>query len=111
MNQIDRFREIVTSYRKHGWELRRVLVCEQTRLAFAVSGEVELTGIEPEASAIDGIWFARPSHAGREAWELRLVGDMPYALFEAFEAGLDNDLREEKLREIEARMIEYAARA
>lgn len=84
-------------------------MCEQTRGALTVSGEHDLDGIEPEVTSVDALWFARPSHAGREAWELRLVGETPYALFEAFEKDFDDDLRDEKLREMQARLIEYVA--
>jgi len=55
----------------------------------------------------DAMWFARPSHAGREAWELRLVAEQPYALFEAFEAAETEEEREETRCEMEARMRDY----
>jgi hypothetical protein len=110
MNQLDRFRETISSYRKHGWQLRRVLISESTADALRRSGELDFDGIEPEGTPVDALWFARPSHAGREAWELRLIGDSPYALFEAFDADCDEDLREEKLREMQTRLIEYATR-
>ena len=58
----------------------------------------------------DALWFARPSHAGREAWELRLVAEQPYALFEAFEADETEEEREEARREMEARMRDYLKR-
>lgn len=110
MNQLDRFKETINSYRKHGWQLRRVLMCEDTRKEFLGSAEVDLNGIEPAVTLVDALWFARPSLAGREAWELRLVGETPYALFEAFEADCEDDLREETLREMQARLIEFAAK-
>lgn len=110
MNQIERFRETISSYRKHGWQLRRMLMCEHTKSALTVSGAHDIDGIEPEVTSVDAVWFARPSHAGREAWELRLVGETPYALFEAFERDFDDDLREEKLQEMQARLIDYVAR-
>lgn len=110
MNQLDSFNETITSYRKHGWQLRRVLMRERTKSDLAISGGVDLDGIEPEVTSVDALWFARPSHAGREAWELRLIGDTPYALFEAFDADCDDDLREETLREMQARLIDYATR-
>lgn len=64
-----------------------------------------------EESSIDALWFARASHAGREAWELRLVADTPYALFETFEPDEREEEREELRREMEARLRDYAARA
>jgi hypothetical protein len=108
MNQLDRFKETIASYRKHGWQLRRVLMCEQTRNLFKESGGLDLYGIEPVVIPVDAVWFSRPSHAGREAWELRLVDETAYALFDAFEPDIDDESREEKLQEMQARMIEYA---
>ena len=55
-------------------------------------------------AGFDALWFARPSSAGREAWELRHVAAQPYALFEAFETDEDEELREEARREMENRM-------
>ncbi len=56
------------------------------------------------------MWFTRPSAEGREAWELRLVGDTPYALFELFEPDEEEEDREDVRREMEARLREYAGR-
>jgi len=54
------------------------------------------------------MWFARPAQGGREAWELRLVGETPYALFELFEPDEEEEEREDVRREMEARMREHA---
>lgn len=108
MNQLDRFRDTISSYRKHGWQLRRVLISEPTADALRRSDQLDFDGIEPEVTSVDALWFARPSHAGREAWELRLIGDTPYALFEAFESDCDEELREKTLRVMQERLVEYA---
>jgi hypothetical protein len=57
------------------------------------------------------LWFSRPSHAGREAWELRLVSETPYALFETFEPDEAEYERVELRREMEARLRDYANKA
>jgi hypothetical protein len=111
MNQVNRFAETIAAYSKHDWQLRRVLVCEASRDLVAKSIDDVFGGIEPVVSSVDALWFARPSHGGREAWELRLVGESPYALFESFEADAEADLVEKTLNEMETRLIEYAARA
>lgn len=106
MSQFERFREIIAAYGRHGWRLRRVLVRPQTRAEMSDTdawGELfEDAGVE-EAS-VDALWFARPSHAGREAWELRHVADTPYALFETFEADEAEEDREDVRREMLARL-------
>lgn len=98
------FGEIIAAYQRHGWELRRVLLKPATRSGL---GE-HVAGLFAEAklidSQIDALWFARPSHAGREAWELRLAAEQPYALFEAFEADENEEEREEARIEMENKM-------
>ncbi|MDT4954962.1 MAG: hypothetical protein QOJ02_3100 [Acidobacteriota bacterium] len=111
MSQVERISETITTYRKHGWRLERALLRPETL--------VELTNSQPkifedatlQEATLDALWFARPSHAGREAWELRLVAETPYALFETFEMDEAEEDREEVRREMEARLSEHAARS
>ena len=103
MNNADLFGELVATYRKHGWELRGALLQPATRAEIqSVIGEVSVKDAE-----FDALWFSRPSHHNREAWELRLLAQTQYALFEAFEAEETDEQREELRREMEARMREY----
>ena len=105
MDVSDLFIEIVEVYSKHGWELRRVLLRQETRIQFdhtRVSGQVSM-----HEAAIDALWFSRPSHSGREAWELRALSENPYALFETFEADETEMEREEARLEMEARLREH----
>ena len=108
MNQLDLFVETIASYRKHGWQVQRLLMCKATADAFGTTGESGIEGIVPEVTLVDALWFSRPSHNGRVAWELRLVGETPYALFEAFEADCTAELREEMMCDMQKRLIEYA---
>ena len=99
------FIEIVGVYSKHGWQVRRVLLRPETRAQFdqKMVGE-QVSVIE---DTIDALWFSRPSHSGREAWELRALSENPYALFETFEADESQEQRDEMLLEMENRMREY----
>ena len=99
------FIEIVAVYSKHGWELRRVLLRPEMRAQF----DQKLVGEQVSLleGAIDALWFSRPSHSGREAWELRALSENPYALFETFEADETSEDRDEMLLEMENRMKEY----
>ena len=99
--------EILALYQKHGWELRRVLLRPESR-AGCETERLPLGGVETEEATIDALWFSRPSHQGREAWELRLIAENPYALFETFEADELEEEREDMRREMEARMREYS---
>lgn len=102
--------EIVGTYRKHGWELRRVLLRPETRAE--MQSETDLAAAPLDLALVydaevDGLWFSRPSHEEREAWELRLLAENPFALFETFEKDETEEQREELRREMEARLREY----
>jgi hypothetical protein len=98
--------EIVGVYQKHGWQWRRALLSPESR-AMLENEISSLSGVETQEATIDALWFSRASHAQREAWELRLVAENPYALFETFEADESEEEREDVRREMEARMREY----
>ena len=111
MNKADLFTELIATYRSHGWELRSALMQPQTRAEIR-SEEADLPGALPIADAtIDALWFSRPSHNGREAWELRLMAETQYALFETFEADETEEQRDEVRREMEARLRDYVSPA
>ena len=105
---MERIHEIIAPYAKHGWRLRRALIRPETRAHLAGREAEVFEDIAVRDSSIDALWFARPSHAGREAWELRLVSETPYALFETFEADEQEEDREEVRLEMEARLVEYS---
>lgn len=87
-----------------------MLLSPVTRAEIGSGAEI-FGGAPVQDSEIDALWFARPSHANREAWELRLVADTPYALFETFEPDETEEEREDLRREMEARLRDYATRA
>lgn len=100
------FKEIIDTYQRHGWSLRRVLLRPETRNNLAAAVEL-FDGARLMDDTFDAIWFARASHVGREAWELRLVAEQQYALFEAFEADEPEEDRDEVRLEMENRMREH----
>jgi hypothetical protein len=111
MNYSDLIEEIADTYQKHGWQLRRALLRPETRAELQAklgSDSLPLEGVEVEEAAVDGLWFSRRSHEEREAWELRLLAENPFALFEAFEKDETEEQREEMRREMEARLRDYA---
>ena len=113
MDYRDLFKEIVNTYQQHGWKLRRVLLRPETSAQLTAqfnSDSFLLDGIKVEESQVDGLWFSRPSHEQREAWELRLLAENPFALFETFEVDETEEQREEVRREMEARLRDYSER-
>jgi hypothetical protein len=98
---------MLANYEKHGWELRRVLISSEDNRRQAAEGFPQAQIVNAD---IDALWFARPSHGDREAWELRLIAEQPYALFEAFEADESEEDREDARKEMENKMREYVRR-
>ena len=104
MKSADLFTEITAIYRKHGWQLRRVLLRPETRV------EIQLPeNLSVEEATFDALWFSRPSNNDREAWELRLLAQTQYALFETFEADETEEERDDVKLEMEARLRDYLA--
>lgn len=110
MKPDDLIKQTLATYQKHGWQLRRVLLRPETSAVLQAaqqdSGSSFGTAQVKEAS-IDALWFSRPSYEGREAWELRLLAESPFALFETFEADETEAQREEMRFEMEARLREH----
>ena len=106
MNTGELIREIIATYGRHGWRLRRVLLQPETRAGLERGSQEFFGSTRVQESDFDALWFERASHAKREAWELRLIAEQPYALFEAFEADEPEEERQEARREMENRMRE-----
>ena len=93
--------EIIAVYEKHGWMLRRIL--ERGPDKHRPAGELEKVFKVPMLpSSIDAAWFSRPPAGGPVAWEIRYLGERPFALLESLD---ENDPNfEESLAEIEGRL-------
>jgi len=102
MKSADLFTELMGMYRKHGWQLRSVLLRPETRIELQLPEDLPV-----KESTFDALWFSRPSHENREAWELRLLAQTQYALFETFEADETEEERDDVKLEMEARMRDY----
>ncbi len=106
MISASQIQEILAQYRKHGWTLRRVLLCAPTRANLTDSlenlfGKTEILYFETDAA-----WFSRTSRIGREAWELRRLTQQPFALIEVFEEEDEEEVREEAKHEMEQQLCE-----
>lgn len=94
-------RELIETYAKHGWMLRRVLLSEQARKQLK-DGSAVFGGAAVVPSTVDAVWFSRPPKAGPVSWELRYLGDIPFALLaKVDEASAD---MEDELRDVEERL-------
>jgi hypothetical protein len=107
MDHLAQFRATLATYRKHGWQLARVLMTVETldelrreETSAGDKDELRFEGVAVDESELDAMWFRRASAEGREAWELRLAAE-PYALFELFEPDEAEEDREDVRREME----------
>lgn len=99
-------REILSQYKKHGWNLRRVLLLPETKENLFDSLEMLFGEAEIVFSEINAAWFERPSPKNRAAWELRHLSEIPFALFETFEEDINEDRLLESLAAMETRLKE-----
>ena len=104
MNYQSLIEEIVASYVKHGWQLRRVLLRPASGLQLTPLAKEFGDGVMVNEAEVDALWFSRPSHEQREAWELRLISENAFALFETFEPDEAEEDREDVRREMEAQL-------
>jgi hypothetical protein len=107
MRQLDQFRETLETYRKYGWQPARVLMSATTLAELrAATGREAFESLTVREFSLDALWFVRSAEGGREAWELRLISESPFALFELFEPDEAEEDREDVRREMEAKMRE-----
>lgn len=75
--------EIISTYKKHGWILRRVLLSAPLKAKLGGSPGALPAGVPVFDSTIDAAWFSRPPQIGTGvAWEIRYLGNAQYALVE-----------------------------
>jgi hypothetical protein len=104
MNYRSLIEEIVASYSRHGWQLRRVLLRPATGEQLKLTAKEFGDSVAINETDLDALWFSRSSHEQREAWELRLISENPFALFETFEKDESEEDREDVRREMEAQL-------
>lgn len=113
MSKAKKFDDAHATYTRHGWRLVRALARPETlselRANAGTADAAQYKGAPITESDVDAMWFTRASQGGREAWELRLVADTPYALFELFEPDEPEEDREDVRREMEAKLRDYAS--
>ena len=103
--------EILSTYRRHGWILRRVLLTDRTRAALQSDVDGLFGDVPIESSSFDAAWFFRDSSADEfEAWELRRLGGTPFALFRNIPKNSPAVEVEKTLHECEIQLSEYASR-
>lgn len=88
--------EIIKQYEKHGWTLRRALLSPEGKNAVS-----ELIGpVETNDSDVDALWFSRRSQPESEAWELRRLTGLPFALVAVVPTDASSDELESTLEHV-----------
>ena len=100
---VSSFNEIRSLYEKHGWVLRRVQASPALMQELAGLGEAVLLA----PSDLDTAWFSRPPQPGPVPWELRYLGEPPFALVQSFDEA-DPEF-EQGLMEMDSRLREAVA--
>lgn len=101
-------RDIIRTYTRHGWVLRRVLLTKELRTSLGdTSGEL-FGEADVNLGNLDAAWFSRPAGEGEIAWELRHLNIAPFALLEYLDETAGDF--EDKLRSVEARLTESVAK-
>lgn len=99
--------DIIRTYAKHGWILRRVLLSADLRQSLGERSCEFFGDAKVGDGDIDAAWFSRPPDTGEIAWEIRHLNETPFALLEyADETAGDF---EDKLRAVEARLTKSVA--
>ena len=110
MIEIQQIQEILSQYKKHGWNLRRVLLSDEARENLTDFMKNLFGDAEIVSSDINAVWFSRASGKNGEAWELRRLSGTPFALLEIFDDDDDEEIREEARQEMQTRMQESASK-
>jgi hypothetical protein len=95
--------EIISTYQKHGWLLRRVLLSDESRSALQTTLSTLLEGVSVHPGRVDAAWFSRPPTGGGVPWEVRFLGSTPFALLENIDES-STDF-EDRLSQVENRLI------
>ncbi len=96
--------EIIETYQKHGWILRRVLLSPALKAKLGTGGDDIFNEVMIFDSDINAAWFSRPPKSGGIAWEIRYLGDPPFALLENIDES--SPAFEDLLRSVETRLHE-----
>lgn len=94
--------EVIAQYEKHGWKLRRALLSDAADADSIHFDE----GVDVVRSDMNALWFSRRSHPDTEAWELRRLSGLPFALIAVVPGNAPTSEIEEALAQVERDMRE-----
>jgi hypothetical protein len=111
MITVEEIQEILSLYKKHGWNLRRVLLSDGLRVNINEHIQDLFGGAEIVSSPfLNALWFARASGKTGEAWELRHLSETPFALVQVFPGDMTEEAREEIRNEMQTRIVNQTSK-
>jgi len=111
MISVEEIQEILSLYKKHGWNLRRVLLSDALRVNINEHIQDLFGGAEiVSAPFLNALWFARASGKTGEAWELRHLSETPFALVQVFPNDMTEAEREEIRNEMQTRLVNQTSK-
>jgi hypothetical protein len=112
MITVEEIQEILSLYKKHGWNLRRVLLSDGLRVNINEHTQDLFGGAEiVSAPFLNALWFARASGKTGEAWEIRHLAETPFALVEVFPNDMAEDEREARRNELQTRLANQTSKS
>jgi hypothetical protein len=69
MIKAEQIAEILSLYKKHGWNLRRVLLSDALKKSLGETTEKLFGAAEIRSAEIDAAWFSRSSKPDQETWD------------------------------------------
>lgn len=103
----DACREIIQTYAKHSWILRRVLLTARSRKSLGSKATELFSDVKINNGDIDAAWFSRSPAKGEIAWEIRHLSETPFSLLEYADENAGDF--EFKLLEVEDRLTKSVA--
>ena len=89
-------REIISTYERHGWAFRRVLLSDEPEQSDL------FLDVAVVSTDLDAAWFSRMSKNGATAWEIRHLSNRPLAFLTV--VSNDTDDLDARLSETEGQL-------
>ena len=103
--------EIISLYKKHGWNISRVLLSAELKSSIDTEDVKTLfDDAKVFDSEIDAVWFSRNSNNDKVAWELRHLNSNPFAVIEFIDKDAEESAQHEILNNLETRLKEHASK-
>lgn len=103
-------KEILKTYNKYGWTLRKILLSNEYKNRLDNATIKDLFGdVGISESKTDGALFSRDSNNNKVAWELRYLNSNPFAVFELIDPESSDAEKETIFKQMQNKLQVYAS--